>query len=335
MMQRIEADKMQGMGTLSYSYLFIYLCLSSFIVPLLVTCKCLDHAINLHFIFFRFLTSHVINKSNLIISPLLQSNFYFLLVLLTGMHHDKIFRLPGAYRHLVTLAKNVRVAPVHTPKRQQRSSSEDLYGNRDKEEIKEENEIEVQGDGVSEAVYAIDPPAWMTPADYLSSTSTSTSTSSLKSVEQTSSKKKVGKGGKEGGEGGRGIEGDYPFSSQVEKMWVSDVIPRLLHDIYSTSSSALHSSNIGLLPSALTRAVDGDHHSTHADSHTTSHSNYNAHTSEAVDSSSFSSSSSSDRDEGRNEMEGLRISFSLCASTYATTFLDHLVDSLNKDVQKK
>lgn len=253
------------------------------------------------------------------------------------MHHDKIFRLPGAYRHLVTLAKNVRVAPVHTPKRQQQSSSNDI--DRDGEVIKEGNKIEVQRNGVSEAVYAIDPPAWVTPADYLSSTSTltTTSTSSLKSAEQTSSKKKVGKVGKEGGEGDRGIEGDYPFSSQVEKMWVSDVIPRLLHDIYSTSSSALHSSNIGLLPSALTRAVDGDHHSTHADSHSTSHSIQSAHSLEADRATSTSSSSSvdSDKDGVRNEMEGLRISFSLCASTYATTFLDHLVDTLNKDVQRK
>ena len=258
------------------------------------------------------------------------------------MHHDKIFRLPGAYRHLVTLAKNVRVAPVHTPKRQQQSSSEDI--DRDREEMKEGNEIVSMSDEASEAVYAIDPPAWMTPADYLSTTSTSisTSTSSLKSVEQTSSKKKAVKVGKEEkGEGGRGIEGEYPFSCQVEKMWVSDVIPRLLHDIYSTSSSALHSSNIGLLPSALTRAVDGDQHSIHADSYSTSHSSHDSYSLDGVDrassssSSSSSSSGSSDRDGDRNDMEGLRISFSLCASTYATTFLDHLVDTLNKDVLRK
>ena len=61
MMQRIEADKMQGMRTLSF-----YSFLSSFLLLLFSTSKLLHHATNLRFKFLRFLTSHVTKKSNLI-----------------------------------------------------------------------------------------------------------------------------------------------------------------------------------------------------------------------------------------------------------------------------
>jgi hypothetical protein len=252
------------------------------------------------------------------------------------MHHDKIFRLPGAYRHLVTLAKNVRVAPVQTSNKKEQSlddirdsdrvSGGVLDGNHD--DMATATGDGVQGEGTLSSMV---PPAWMTPADYLSVTATSTS-----KLEKAGRSEGVGVG-----------EGEYPFSNQVEKMWLSETIPKLLHDIYSTSSSALHSSNIGLLPSALTKAVEseGVHvHSTHAESHSASHSSENTHHIEATEGSSSSSSSSSssdsDRSRGslgdgdRGEIEGLRISFSLCASTYATTFLDHLVDTVNKQTLK-
>ena len=266
------------------------------------------------------------------------------------MHHDKIFRLPGAYRHLVTLAKNVRVAPVHTSNKKEQSHD----GNRDSDSdgiscgVSNGNHDDVvssTGDGVQGegTLSSMVPPAWMTPADYLSATSTSSS----EFEKQMPLKKSEGRGGKNegvgGGEGEGEGEGGYPFSNQVEKMWLSDTIPKLLHDIYSTSSSALHSSNIGLLPSALTKAVESKGvpvHSTRAKPQSASHSSENTHHIEATEGASNSSSSNSDRSrdslgEGdRGEIEGLRISFSLCASTYATTFLDHLVDTVNKQTPK-
>jgi hypothetical protein len=275
------------------------------------------------------------------------------------MHHDKIFRLPGAYRHLVTLAKNVRVAPVHTSKRNHQSSDVNRGEAKDRDSdsdrisggVMDGNHDDmtsgagdrVQGEGTLSSMV---PPAWMTPADYLSATSTSTSTTNLKS--EIPQKNSEGRGGRSEGVGeGEGV-GEYPFSNQVEKMWLSDTIPKLLHDIYSTSSSALHSSNIGLLPSALTKAAesDGEHvHSAHAESHSASHSSQNTHHIEATEGASSISSSSSSSSSGRSrdsigdgdrgEIEGLRISFSLCASTYATTFLDHLVDTVNKQTLKK
>ena len=281
------------------------------------------------------------------------------------MHHDKIFRLPGAYRHLVTIAKNVRVAPVHTSKKEQQSydsgggrergglsktdksfDSDNLSDDKLNERIsqhevmqeKEWNESESESEAEG---HVMDPPVWKTPADYIG-------------------RAPGGRGGVEGGGegggrgGGRGTivrgggsEGDYPFSSQVEKMWTNDVIPNLLHDIYSTSSSALHSSNIGLLPSALTKAVDVNRQSTHTESHSTSHSSQDVLSSGTTDATRSSSRNSDkdgdiggdgdgkkDRSRGNGEeIEGLRISFSLCASTYATTFLDHLVDTVNKEVK--
>ena len=336
MMQRIQADKMQGSCIIFYCLpYYLLLCLSENGVPL---------SLNELRILFRLHSPNVMTLFCLIVSKLP----YWISVLLTGMHHDKIFRLPGAYRHLVTLAKNVRVAPVHTSKKKQRRSDEDSDGDRidaadtdsDNDDLPPDEIIERLSEpedkrvgsessdrenGVSETLSSMDPPVWMTPSDYLSSTSSTTTASSPNSSSESAEQKSQ----KEGRKGGS--EGEYPFSSQVEKMWVSDIIPNLLHDIYSTSSSALHSSNIGLLPSALTKAVDADQHSAHSDSHG-SQSDLSLEAAYTSGSSS-SYSDSGDRDVGA--IEGLRISFSLCASTYATTFLDHLVDAVNKEVQRK
>ena len=103
------------------------------------------------------------------------------------------------------------------------------------------------------------------------------------------------------------LGGEYPFSAEVERMWESDVIPKMLHDIYSECSSPAHVKNIALLPTSVTRTIQP----------------------------SASTSSEQEQVMGTvptegSDVEGLRISFSLCASTYATTLLDHLVDTVNK-----
>lgn len=222
-------------------------------------------------------------------------------MLLTGLHHDKIFRLPGAYRHLVTIAKNVRLAPVHTSDSKLPRFSDDRDDVRSVDEdivydswsysrpnSPSSHSADSGSDNTGEET--LDPtiparPVWTKVAD--------TSSSSVSTAPKVP---------------------DDPFSGHVESMWDSDIIPELLYDVYSGSSSAAHARNIGLLPAVLTKTIDprvpkglgGEE---------------GGHTEPAGERES----------EAEGEVEGLRISFSLCASTYATTFLDHLVETINKN----
>jgi tRNA(Glu) U13 pseudouridine synthase TruD len=216
-------------------------------------------------------------------------------VLLSGMHHDKIFRLPGAYRHLVTIAKNVRLAPVHTSKTKlphfdddhddMRSVDEDIvydswsYNRPTEPSLHSTDSTDSVGEETLDPVIP-DRPLWTKVVD--SSSSASSISTAPKVAED-------------------------PFSGHVESMWDSDILPELLYDVYSGSSSAAHARNIGLLPAVLTKTIDP----------------------KGPDSFGREEAGSPEI-AGEKEVEGLRISFTLCASTYATTFLDHIVETINK-----
>jgi tRNA(Glu) U13 pseudouridine synthase TruD len=212
------------------------------------------------------------------------------------MHHDKIFRLPGAYRHLVTIAKNVRLAPVHTSKAKLpyfdddrddvRSVDEDIvydswsYNRPSEPSSHSMDSTDSVGEEMLDPVIP-DRPLWTKVVD-----SSSTSSSSVSTAPKVA---------------------EDPFSGHVESMWDSDIIPELLYDVYSGSSSAAHARNIGLLPAVLTKTIDP----------------------KEPDSLRGEEAGIPEL-AGEKEVEGLRISFTLCASTYATTFLDHIVETINK-----
>lgn len=215
------------------------------------------------------------------------------------MHHDKIFRLPGAYRHLVTVAKNVRLAPVHTSKTKLphfdddrddvRSVDEDIvYDSWSYSRPNEPSSHRVDSSDTS-AEETLDPvipgrPLW------------------TKVVEPSSPLKAAP------------AVAEDPFSGHVESMWDSDIIPELLYDVYSGSSSAAHAKNIGLLPAVLTKTIDPK--------------GMQGLGGEEAGSPELGGEKEGGR--GDAEVEGFRISFTLCASTYATTFLDHIVETINK-----
>ena len=283
-------------------------------------------------------------------------------VLLSGMHHDKIFRLAGAYRHLVTVAKNVRLAPVHTSKNkipiipttntvfESNNIDEEIvydawsYNRENQPDTKKTEKIEkteTENNENKPAPHIVEIPDW-------------------KIIKEPSS-------------GERSFNPiDYPFTAQVEKLWENDIIPNLLIDIYRGSSSATFSKNIGMLPSSLSGTIEpkkiekiekNDENKIKngvklGDSGSVSSSNV------LIDIKSIegkidkikkktkkelkleqellekaqlelqlkTETEIDAKTEGHTvveEIEGVRISFSLCASAYATTFLDHLTDTIN------
>ena len=235
------------------------------------------------------------------------------------MHHDKIFRLAGAYRHLVTVAKNVRIAPVRASENNTPAivrndfEIEDLNGvvddviydtlsyNRENENEKKPSKSKDENENMRTPVI-VETPNWMRIKE-----SSSSGEHSSKIIENT-------------------------FSLQVEKLWENNILPNLLFDIYSGSSSATLSKNMGMLPSDLSKtilptenvlsiSIDDDR---------------NKEKIEKKIEKKYIENDMVDvilnNDEGRKaKVEGLRISFSLCASTYATTYLDHLSETINRN----
>ena len=237
-------------------------------------------------------------------------------MLLSGTHQDKIFRMPGAYRHLVTIAKNVRVAAVHTSNSHVRvgddgvetnSIDEDIvyddwsYNRQDKTSSQDNRQHTLGGNNSptqSTQYVTVEQPVWRKagqqkdPSLSLSMHPTHTQTGTHTEKEK------------------EAVEKDYPFSSEVERMWESKVIPKMLYDIYSECSSPAHMKNIALLPTSVIKTIQPSGHT--SSEQTQSQIEAVAVSREGLD------------------VEGLRISFSLCASTYATTLLDHLVITTNK-----
>ena len=227
---------------------------------------------------------------------------------MSGTHHDKIFRIAGAYRHLVTVAKNVRIAAVLTNKSKTSiqakvnydegdsqydqvatSIDEDIVydewsynrenenteiGSDKKRKLKDENNEKTTP---MPSLISVEIPKWQKLTD----------TSELLPSAQF----------------------DYPFSGQVEKLWDNGILPSLLFDIYSGSSSATQAKNIGVLPSGLLNTITPIENKLEIET-------------KIIDQLG--------EIEGVEEVDGMRISFSLCASTYATTFLDHLTETVNK-----
>ena len=238
------------------------------------------------------------------------------------MHHDKIFRLAGAYRHLVTVAKNVRIAPVHASEDKtpailrENSENEDLDGevddviydtwsyNRENEKKSSKSKYENENENVRSPVI-VDTPHWMRIKE-----SSFYGEHSSKTIEN-------------------------PFSLQVEKLWENNILPNLLFQIYSGSSSATHSKNIGLLPSVLSNTIIP---SENIPLVTVEEDNSKEKIGKKAGKKNVEDNikdnivkNSEEREAGVEiEVEGIRISFSLCASTYATTYLDHLSETINR-----
>jgi hypothetical protein len=242
-------------------------------------------------------------------------------VLLIGNHQDKIFRLAGAYRHLVTVAKNVRLAPVRKLK-DDFNSIDNTYDM--KNEIDEGiiyNDWSFKGD--KEYMDAI----------IQKRKTYDASNRNLQKTEKIEKKKSNDDVKNKNDalitapvEKTRWLKIDtnlnqksisdshiFPFSSKVEKLWESNILPDLIADMYDGTRMT---SNKGLpgLPLSLSRTIENKN--------------------DVIDDSSVSSKIDNELenvDDINNmlEIEGIRISFSLCASTYATTYLEHLVETMN------
>ena len=174
-------------------------------------------------------------------------------ILLEATHKDRLFRLPGAYRHLLTSAKNVRV----------------VY----------DNEWCAVGDvgGISGAVDAIGSANEETVRRSNTDTLLGRPLVSIdQGIKTTNGAIEIM----------TGTAGEFPFVDRVEEMWNNGELLSLLAD------AGMEFMNAGKQPS---------------------------------------SSSPSIRDDDQVDDEGsvVRVSFSLCASTYATTFLEHLRDVIN------
>ena len=248
------------------------------------------------------------------------------------MHHDKIFRLAGAYRHLVTVAKNVRLAPVRTSKdntpviRGTESQAYETNGevddviydewsyNRENEKNTEKSRYEKENKNEKENISTptvINSPNWKRIKESSSSPEHSPNT----------------------------IEN--PFSLQVEKLWENKILPNLLFDIYSGLSSTSSSGNIGVLPSGLSNTILPEHNIPNIDLDNGDKDKKEKIKEEKEKGKGKKNLKSTienitdnekviDVEEGKGEVEGIRISFSLCASTYATTYLEHLTEMMNK-----
>jgi tRNA(Glu) U13 pseudouridine synthase TruD len=244
-------------------------------------------------------------------------------VLLIGNHQDKIFRLAGAYRHLVTVAKNVRLAPVRKMKNDLNSidSADDSKNEIDEDIIY--NDWSYNGDKESmdatiEKRKTYDKQIYKKRYDIL---------------ENSEKIKKIEKGiyrddlkNKDTGlnmpvEKTRWMKINSnlnqksvsdthlsPFSSKVEKLWESNILPNLIADIYEGSTTTSKKGLPGL-PSSLSRTIEDRNID--------------------INDSNIDTIQNLDDVDNVLEIEGIRISFSLCASTYATTYLEHLVETMN------
>lgn len=243
-------------------------------------------------------------------------------VLLIGNHQDKIFRLAGAYRHLVTVAKNVRLAAVRKMK-DDFKSIDNAYDMKneidegiiyndwsyvgDKENLDDVIQKRKSYDASNRNLQKIEKKdKRINSDDSKNKNKNKNDPLNIVPVEKT-----------------RWVKIDmnlnqksindshiFPFSSKVEHLWESNILPDLIADIYDGTRMT---SNKGLpgLPLSLSRTIENNN---------------------VIDDNSINSDNKiQNLDEINNvlEIEGIRISFSLCASTYATTYLEHLVETMN------
>ena len=178
-------------------------------------------------------------------------------ILLDGTHKDRLFKLPGAYRHLLTSAKNVRV--VYDNEWCAVDDVDSISG----APIDTTGAADGETDGRMETI----------PGTPLATTSDSR-------VEIASNIGAINTI--------RGV-GEFPFVERVEEMWNNGELPLLLAD------AGMEFIKAGKIPSSSpsSRAEKGG--------------------------------------EGDDEGSIVRVSFSLCASTYATTYLEHLRDVINNN----